>query len=1250
MGAKVQQAVKAKAVTSDCIIYDSGTFITSFNSLKWFTELHPLAEPITFTVANSSEGKTHYMGSVQLPLKDSQGRGVKAILPLAYYVPETPINLVSTSSLKQAGMKWDMDDNTLLHKPTGTLIPMRWAGELPQIPTNRYGDLPEGVTARHAVLASINYRLMHRRLMHAGKEQVIRACKEAGIKLFEHNQAPFCEPCAMAKAHDEMPKHAAMVTKRACEYIRVDLVTESTTGHLGYKYMVHFMCMSTAFRWGKFTKDKSDAFTLLTEFVTWLEKQTGRSVKVIGVDGGTEFGFGTKEFQNSKLVKWGKARGTTIFKTTKHTPWMNGGPERSGRVIMERARAVMIEHNIPWNLWPFIFDSVIKVLNLLPTRSNSELYSPTKAMQIDLGLPEDNTQLRHLRSYFCAAYYYIKPANRVQAEKLAPRARKGRLLGYGDQHGRIYWIWDPETKEIIYASAVQFNEDDHKQDDLGHIPHAVSFAESTVEEAMQAEDLYTTVLENEKEGSNKDQGRRANPDELEAPETPESVPRPPTPPKKSAQRYPTPDTPINKTLRLDHFIPNTPIRESIEGQLQSTPGAYPASDGEEGDVQAELATEDPIPPTSRVSIPFATLDPTRRIREPRVRFQQEEEQDEQEEGSGNNEERSAEPEGVSIRPRRAAASKPPGHYKKLHEGKLKQGGSFVQAYMADERVEEPRQYVLSTLQVNHILATVGNNRAVPKNLRDAKKRDNYETYWLPAMRLQGDGLKGRGVYRLEDEPQDQRVLPGKWVFDEKMDPKTCEWSARARWVVCGNFDDSNWGVEDLYAAVANTVSVKTFLALTAVHDLECYQFDFKLAFLNATIPEGEIYYMEQPPGLPQVPGKVWRLIKALYGLRKSPHYWFNEVRPVMIKLGFEPFGSDTCLFRHKVDGTLLLLYVDDLLMAAPSKKTIDKHSKKLQEYYEIKELGEAARFLGLDIIRDRKNRKIFLSQEAFVDKMLEKYGLENLNSVKTPWKPGFELPKVWDPIEGEVKSYIKKTGSLNWLSTGTRPDISYTVSRLCEANSGPSQQHLDLLHHLFRYIKGTKALGLSFGGIEWTKKDMGLVAFADAAYADDPLTRFSTGGHVVFVAGGPVLWKTMKQSFVVTSSTEAEFTNLTPTCKSVLWITDLLKEAGLELEKPTVMYTDSVNARHTVLNPLESARTRAIDTRYKYIIDQVKRGGIRLLHIPGTQMVADGLTKPLGEQKHNQFVKTLAMVARQVPWNAQSGAKQIGNENTKKRS
>ncbi|KAK3897973.1 hypothetical protein C8A05DRAFT_47578 [Staphylotrichum tortipilum] len=128
-------------------------------------------------------------------------------------------------------------------------------------------------------------------------------------------------------------------------------------------------------------------------------------------------------------------------------------------------------------------------------------------------------------------------------------------------------------------------------------------------------------------------------------------------------------------------------------------------------------------------------------------------------------------------------------------------------------------------------------------------------------------------------------------------------------------------------------------------------------------------------------------------------------------------------------------------------------------------MGEAPTFLGYSVHRDRENHIIHLSQHLFVDKIIEKFKKEGLHPVKTPWIPGkFVLPKTWEVVEGSTKGYQEEVGSINYLANGTRPDISYTMMRLGEANAGPSEPHLELLKHLWRYIVGTKKLAIRCGG------------------------------------------------------------------------------------------------------------------------------------------------------------------------------------------
>jgi hypothetical protein len=118
---------------------------------------------------------------------------------------------------------------------------------------------------------------------------------------------------------------------------------------------------------------------------------------------------------------------------------------------------------------------------------------------------------------------------------------------------------------------------------------------------------------------------------------------------------------------------------------------------------------------------------------------------------------------------------------------------------------------------------------------------------------------------------------------------------------------------------------------------------------------------------------------------------------------------------------------------------------------------------------------------------------------------------------------------------------------------------------------------------------------------------------------GPLYWKSKKQTIVTLSSTKAESINLTPAGLTAIWITNILKEAGCPQKKPFILFTDSANAQQIALKLENAARTRHIDVRYKWIQDRIKKGQFNIKHVPTTEMVADGLTKPLGREKFAQF-------------------------------
>eukprot|EP00253_Pinus_taeda_P025967 PITA_25967 len=170
-------------------------------------------------------------------------------------------------------------------------------------------------------------------------------------------------------------------------------------------------------------------------------------------------------------------------------------------------------------------------------------------------------------------------------------------------------------------------------------------------------------------------------------------------------------------------------------------------------------------------------------------------------------------------------------------------------------------------------------------------------------------------------------------------------------------------------------SIRTILSLVAAEDLHLEQLDVNITFLHGDLEE-EIY-MQQPQGY-EVKGKeklVCRLKKSLYGLKRAPRQWYLKLDRFMSEHGYTRCHSDHCVYlKRKNDGSyiILLLYVDDMLVAGSNMQEINVLKRKLANSFAMKDLGAAKQILGMRITRDRKNRKLTLSQSEYREKVHEK--------------------------------------------------------------------------------------------------------------------------------------------------------------------------------------------------------------------------------------------------------------------------------------
>jgi hypothetical protein len=195
-------------------------------------------------------------------------------------------------------------------------------------------------------------------------------------------------------------------------------------------------------------------------------------------------------------------------------------------------------------------------------------------------------------------------------------------------------------------------------------------------------------------------------------------------------------------------------------------------------------------------------------------------------------------------------------------------------------------------------------------------------------------------------------------------------------------------------------SIHTVLSLVAAEDLHLEQLDVKNAFLHDDLEE-EIY-MDQPQGF-EVKGKenlVCRLKKNLYGLNQAPRQWYIKFDIFMAEQGYNRCNSDHCVyFKRLYDDSyiILCLYVDDMLVAGSNMDHIKELKQQLAYSFAMKDLGAAKQILGMKIVRDRKNMKLFLSQVAYVEKVLQRFHMVNAKAVSIPLPSHVRLTKDMCP-------------------------------------------------------------------------------------------------------------------------------------------------------------------------------------------------------------------------------------------------------------
>ncbi|GJU63091.1 retrotransposon protein, putative, ty1-copia subclass [Tanacetum coccineum] len=404
--------------------------------------------------------------------------------------------------------------------------------------------------------------------------------------------------------------------------------------------------------------------------------------------------------------------------------------------------------------------------------------------------------------------------------------------------------------------------------------------------------------------------------------------------------------------------------------------------------------------------------------------------------------------------------------------------------------------------------------------------------WLNAINVEMQSMKDNEVWILVELPPNGKTVGSKWLFKKKTDMDGVVHTYKAHLVAKGYIQTPGINYEETFSPVANIRAIRILVAIAAFYDYKIWKMDVKIRFLDGYLPE-EVY-MEQPKGFvnPKYPNRVCKLKRSIYRLKQASRQWNKRFDDEIKKFGFTQNRDEPCVYLKSSGSnvTLLILYVDDILIMGNNIPMLQDVKSYLGRCFAMKDLGEAAYILGIKIYRDRSRRLISLCQSAYIEKILKRYHMENFKRGSIPMQEKLRLSKSQGALTpAELKHmqnipYASAVGSIIYVVRCTRPDVAFAQNITSRFQQNPGDLYWTTVKNMLKYLRNTKDMFLVYEGV--------------------------------------VDWKSAKQSIFATSFAEAEYIAAYDASKEAVWVRKFISGLGVvpTIKEPINMYCDNTGA------------------------------------------------------------------------------------------
>ncbi|GJS05273.1 putative ribonuclease H-like domain-containing protein [Tanacetum coccineum] len=831
------------------------------------------------------------------------------------------------------------------------------------------------------------------------------------------------------------------------------------------------------FSWVFFLRTKDETRGILKDFIRKIENQLNQKVRTIRYDNGTEF-------KNRDVIEFCRLKGIKREYSNARTPQQNGVAERKNRTLIEAAITMLADSFLPNTFWAEAVSTACYVLNrVLVTKPHNKI--PYELL----------TGKILIISYIRPFGYHVTILNTIDhLGKFAGKSNEGFLVGYSLQ-SKAFRVYNLETKRVEENLHITFLENkpnvagkgptwlfdlDYLTDSMNY--HPVSSENQANLHAGQQEANQNAGTEEIIDAGDSDKEDESAQDCFVLPIWPSYsstiTPALTTDDKREGPREEEQvfmdDLERLKRQEKEANEEAEALRKKFEQETENLVIQEGAAKPSSTNIFSTVSTPAKASSTNfvnTVSIPVSTASPHEglSLSDPTNPEEDDSEIPPLEDIYQNSTDgifttSSYDDEGAvadftnletvvnvspiptsrihSSHPSALILGDPTSAVQTRSKVNTSSGAHAFVSYVQKQKRTNHKDF-------HHCLFACFLSQHEPKKISEALEDES----WVDAMQEELLQFEIQKVWVLVDLPYGKKAIGTKWVYRNKKDERGVVVRNKARLVAQGHRQEEGIDYDEVFAPVARLEAIRIFLAFASYMGFIVYQMDVKSAFLYGKIDE-EVY-VSQPPGFldPKYPQKVYKVVKALYGLHQAPRAWYATLSTFLLKNGYRRGTIDKTLFlkKDKHDIILVQVYVDDIIFGSTKKSWCDEFEALMKSRFQMSSMGELTFFLGLQV--KQKEDGIFISQDKYVAEILKKFDFANVKTASTPIQLSFYIQTTKGQSCNYSKLFItEKNGN---KTQGQLCKISNLISFNCQINAPkPFTIHPSSLSYLLLKSKG----------------------------------------------------------------------------------------------------------------------------------------------------------------------------------------------------